>query len=101
MSHLIANKIDWASELYLRKVDFLGNTSLKEISWYVYANVDADMIDYYFPNIPPPMNIDELAMTPVQSFDVAAQDEEVALKKVEQARNDFIGRSGGTGAVNT
>jgi hypothetical protein len=101
MSHLIANKIDWASELYLRKVDFLGYTSLKEISWYVYANVDADTIDYYFPNLPPPMHIDELAMTPVQSFDVAAQDEEVALKKVEQARNDFIGRSGGTGAVNT
>jgi Poly(ADP-ribose) polymerase catalytic domain len=90
MKHLIANKTDWASELYQRKVDFLGLTSKREIAWYVHSNVEADTIDYYFPDLPAPYKEDELEVMKVQSFDLAAKDEQEALDKMEHARKELF-----------
>lgn len=90
MKHLIANNIDWASEIYVKKGLLLGHTSRSEIAWYANSKLDEDVVEAYFPHLPEPIEKEAT----VQSLDVAAKVEQEAATKLEHARAEFYKSKG-------
>jgi hypothetical protein len=61
----IQNNLDVASDLYSRNKGLLQVASKKEISWYVRTRLDNDLIFYYFPDLPAPMDNVSRATVPL------------------------------------
>lgn len=92
IQHLIAGEAHVAAEFYEKKPEVLHNLSKREISWYVHQNLDDKIIEWLFPGIPDPMDINEINAKTVQNLDDADMAERKAKRELEEAQKDFYGK---------
>ena len=85
IQHLIRNKVDVASEKYQKHKDQLCHISKREISMYVHRVVDADVISFYFPELPEPMMAEERDVAAIKSVDETVRDAANAKELLDKA----------------
>ena len=91
IQHLIAGETDVAAEVYERKSPGLCALSKREISWYVHQKLDDEIIEWYFPDLPKPMDMNEIIKRKVQNYDDADIDEQKAKKELKDAQESVFG----------
>jgi hypothetical protein len=90
----IQNNLDVASDLYSRNKGLLQVASKKEISWYVRTRLDNDLIFYYFPDLPAPMDNVSRATVPLLTLEEATfqlSQARVRLSEEERRQDTIIG----------
>jgi len=80
------HQVDLASELYQKQSTLLAETSKREIAWYVRRIVGEGLADYYFPDLPEPMSLDEMDVHNIRTVDESMIDLSVAVQKLETER---------------
>lgn len=91
IQYLIAGQTDVAAEVFEKKSPSLCQLSKREISWYVHQKLDDEIIQWCFPDLPDPMDMNEFMEKKVQNYDDADIDEQKAKKELKDAQESFFG----------
>jgi hypothetical protein len=81
---LIQHGIDVASEVYAKNKDCLCELSKREISMYAHRVCDGDVVQFYMPDLPPPMSCAERDSSEMKS--VNELEDDLTKSKLELAR---------------
>ena len=84
MQHLMCQRFEEASELYLENKWILTELSKREIAWYVHPFLSKDpRYEAFFPELPPPLHTSELQQADVTSVEMSVSSESRAKRNLE------------------
>uniref|UniRef100_A0A7S3DQU0 PARP catalytic domain-containing protein n=1 Tax=Entomoneis paludosa TaxID=265537 RepID=A0A7S3DQU0_9STRA len=95
IQYLIKKCIDTAGSTYEKNQDKLSHLSKREIAMYANRMYDEEVVQFYFPDLPPPMSVAEHGKEEILSVDKTRQE----VSDAKQAYSDAVAEARKTGSV--